>query len=334
MPHNKILKNLADKQYKPIYLLSGEEAYYIDKISDFIAENVLDEGEKAFNHHILYGKDIDVDYLLGTAKQFPMMSEYLVVIVKEAQNLKGIEKLASYAENPLTSTILVLCHKHKKINKRTKEAKALVAAAKKQGEFLETEKVREWKITDWILNYVTVKGYVINPQTAQLVGNFLGNDLSKITNEIDKLIINIGERKNITADDIEKNIGISKDFNVFELQKALGTKDVLKANQIIKYFEANPKSNPLVMSISAIFNQFSKVLQYHMLPNKGQAASVLKVPPFFVKDYEVAARNYPQAKVHKIISDLHTFDMKSKGVNQGSATHGELLKELVYKVLH
>ena len=242
MPHNKILKDLKAKSYKPIYILSGEEAYYIDKISDFIAHNVLDEGEQAFNQHILYGKDIDIDYLLGTAKQFPMMSEHLVVIVKEAQNLKGIEKLASYAENPLASTLLVLCHKHKKINKQKKESKALVAAVKKNGVFLETEKVKDWKIADWITSYTTQKGYVINPQTAQIVGNFLGNDLSKITNEIDKLIINIGDRKNITADDIERNIGISKDFNVFELQKALATRNILKANQIINYFEASDSS--------------------------------------------------------------------------------------------
>jgi len=312
--------------------LSGEEAFFIDEISDYIEANVLNEGEKEFNQTILYGKETDVPTIVSVAKRFPMMSDHQVVIVKEAQELKNIEDLASYVKQPLNSTLLVLCYKYKKFDKRKTIAKTIAKA----GVFFESAKLYENKIPEWINNQLKLKGYTIRPKAAQMLTEFLGTDLSKISNEIGKLEINLPKGTEITDIIIEENIGISKDYNVFELQKALGSKDVFKANQIVTYFAANQKDNPIPKVVGVLNNFFSKLLVYHATPDKSPSniARALSIVPFFVTDYQKAAQKYPFQKLAQIISLLREYDLKSKGVNNSSTTDGELMKELVFKILN
>jgi len=310
----------------------GEEPYYIDEISDYIEENVLTETEKELNQIVIYGRETDVPTIISYAKRFPMMANYQVVIIKEAQNIDKIEDIEKYIENPLKSTILVFCYKYKKIDKRLKFTKNIV----KNGVLFESKKLYDNKIPAWITNHLKQKKYSISPPATALLSEYLGTDLNKIANELTKLIINLPEQSEITTKHIEQNIGISKDFNIFELQKALGKKDVFKANQIINYFAANPRDNPLVRNIIVIFNFFSKVLIYHKLKDKSQknAAAALSIHPFFVNDFQVAAKNYNIQKVISIFSLLREYDLKSKGVGNISTSESELLKELTYKILH
>lgn len=333
MDFNQIINDLRNKVYHPVYFLMGDEPYFIDVISDYIEEHVLDANEKEFNQTILYGKDVDVLTLISEAKRYPMMANHQVLIVKEAQNLKDIETLASYLENPLKSTILVICYKYKTLDKR----KSFSKTVDKKGVVLESKKLYDNKIPDWINDYIKDKNYIIGPKASLLLTEFLGNNLSKITNELNKLMLNIPEKSEITTAHIEQYIGISKDYNNFELQDALARKDILKANKIISYFDKNPKENPLIVTITALFSYFSKVLSLHYAPNKSnskEVASLLGIHPFFVKDYELAGRNYNIRKTVEIISLLREYDLKSKGYDNTSASGGELLKELVYKILH
>jgi DNA polymerase-3 subunit delta len=279
-----ILLDLKNRIYSPVYFLYGEESYFIDVISETIEENVLSEIEKEFNQTIIYGKDIDIPTLVSYARRFPMMSNYQVILVKEAQDLDKIEELESYILNPMESTLLVLCYKYEKIDRR----KSLFKNIEKKGILFESARIYDNKIPDWIAEYVKKQNYSISAKACFLLAEFLGNDISKIVNEISKLVINIPEKQEITEDYVEKNIGISKDYNVFELQKALGKKDVLKANQIINYFAANPRENPLVKVIPLLFSYFSKVLVYHHLEDKSRnnVAAALSINPFFVMDYQ------------------------------------------------
>lgn len=329
-----ILKDIKNRKFKPIYLLHGEEGYYIDLIARALEDTVLSEGERGFNMSIFYGKDSDPVNVLNAAKRFPMMSDYQVIIVKEAQDLK-FDKIAdafqAYCEKPLQSTILILCHKHGKFDKRKKVYKVI----EKTGVVFESTTIYENKVPAWIDDFVKTRGYHINPKASQLLAEYLGNDLSKIANEVEKLMLNINQGQEIGTKEIQDNIGISKEYNVFELQNALGRRDVLKVNQIINYFEANPKSNPIVLVMGNLYTYFSKILKYHYLQDKSEAARVLGVNPYFVKDYELAARNYSWTKVFDIISILREYDVKSKGVGStGNTTDGELMKELVWKILH
>jgi len=332
----QIISDLKKKIYYPVYLLTGEESYYIDRISDFIENNVLTEEEKEFNQSIIYGRDVDVPTIISYAKRFPMMSNYQVVIVKEAQDLDKpkpkMEELVSYVENPLSSTILVLNYKYKKVDKRKKFAKLIA----KKGVFFESKKLYDNQVQSWITNYIQNKNLKITPKASALLAEYLGTDLGKIANEVGKLTINLKEGEEINDILIEKNIGISKDYNIFELQKALAQRDIVKANRIANYFAANPKDNPIVKTIIILYNYFSSILLYHRLKDKSRnnVAAKLGINPFFVKDYEIAARNYNIAKVVKIISYLREYDLKSKGVDNISATDGELLKELLFKILH
>lgn len=332
MKFNEILANLSKKVYQPVYFLMGDETYFIDEICDYIANHVLDESEKEFNQTILYGKDTDVATIISEAKRFPLMGEHSVVIVKEAQHIRKIEDLEVYLEQPQPSTILVICYKYKTLDKRKKFTKELA----KKTVLFESKKLYDNQIPDWIQNYLSKHNYSIHPKAAFLLSEYLGADLGKITNELDKLMLIIEKGQKITSDIIEHNIGISKDFNNFELNNALGKRDVLKSNLITKHFAANPKDNPLVVTIGVLFGFFQKTLLYHTLKDKSKnnVASTLKVNPFFVKDYELAARNYPKGKLVKIISYLREYDLKSKGVNNNSVSEGELLKELIYKILH
>jgi DNA polymerase III subunit delta len=343
MDYNSIMSDLKKKVYRPVYFLMGDEPYFIDMISDFIEQNILDESEKEFNQTVLYGRDVTAADVIGAAKRFPMMSEHQVVIVKEAQDLKDLIKKEKedkkdkqksgfelYLENPLPSTILVFCYKYKSIDKRTAVAKLI----DKHAVLFESKKLYDNQVADWINNYLKVKGYTINQRAAVLLGEYLGTGLSKITNELDKLIINLAPGSEINSEHIQTNIGISKDYNVFELQTSLGKKEVLKANRIINYFAANPKDNPMVVTVSSLYGYFCKILTYHFVADKKTAASALGVHPFFLKDYEIAAKNYSVGKLKSIFSYLREYDLKSKGVDNGLATEAELLKEMVFKILH
>ena len=318
---------------KPIYFLMGDEAYYIDKISGFIENNVLDEAEKGFNQMVLYGRDVSVDDIVSNAKRYPMMAERQVVIVKEAQDLsRTIEKLAQYAENPQPTTVLVVNYKYKKLDKR----KALYKAISKNGGLVfESKKLYENQVPDWIRRVLKGQGYDISPKAAQMLVEFLGTDLSKVNNELNKLKIVLPKGTQITPEHIEENIGISKDYNNFELRKAVGERNVVKAHKIARYFADNPKDNPMVVTVSLLFSFFSQLLHLHGMHDKNprSVASALKVNPYFVNEYLTAARNYPMKKVSSVIGLLREFDVKSKGVGSNAVPQGDLLKELLVRIL-
>ena len=332
MTHEQILSELKSKKYQAVYFLAGEETFYIDLISNYIEKNILDESEKSFNQTILYGRDVEVSTLISAAKQFPMMAENTVIIVKEAQDLKKIEEVKSYVEQPLNSTILVFCYRGKKLDKR----KGLYKSLQKQSVYFESNKLYENKIPEWIKGYLSSKNYSIGTKASALLTEFLGNDLSKISGELDKLCIILKEGATIDEAIIEENIGISKDYNNFELQNAIMYKDVMKANRIAKYFEANPKNNPMVVTLSVLYNLFSKLLILHGLKasNPQAVARSLGVNPYFVKDYQKAAQFYKLKKSVQVLSLLREADVKSKGYNNPSTSDAGLLKELLYKILH
>ena len=329
----QIVADIKKGQIKPIYFLMGEEPYYIDAISDYIEDNILAEEEKGFNQMVLYGRDVAIDDIVSNAKRYPMMAERQVVIVKEAQDLsRTIENLAGYASNPQPTTVLVVNYKYKKIDKR----KALYKAIKKQGSVVfESKKLYENQVADWIRRVLSGQNYTISPKASQMLVEFLGTDLSKINNELQKLKIILPEGTQITPDHIEENIGISKDYNNFELRKAIGERNSVKAFKIVDYFANNPKDNPMVVTVSLLFNFFSQLLHFHGLNDKNprNVASALKINPYFVNEYIVAARNFPMRKVSAVVSTLREFDVKSKGVNSNAVPQGDLLKELLVKIL-
>ena len=332
MTFEEIISNLKNKIYHPIYFLMGEEAYFIDKISDYITEHVLTEAEKGFNQTILYGKDLDPHLIISHARRFPMMANHQVIIVREAQNIKKIEELEAYVKNPLNSTILVINYKYKTLDKRKTFTKLLG----QKGLLFESKKIYDNQLPTWIGSYLKTQNYTIAPQASAMLAEYLGTDLSKVANELDKLIISLPAGTQITPDHIERNIGISKEFNIFELQNALGERDLLRANRIINYFGANPSGNPVPVVISSLFSYFSKILNYHFLEDKSQnnVASVLQVHPFFVKAYVTAAKNYSIRKLVEIIAILREYDMKSKGFGNVSATSTDLQREMIYRILH
>ena len=331
--YEEIISDLRKRIFKPVYFLAGEEPYYIDLITGYIEEHVLEETEKSFNQAVYYGEDTTVTSIIETARRFPMMSTHQVIIVKEAQSLKKIEDLIVYIERPLLSTILVINYKYKVLDKRIKLYKALES----QGLYFESAKLRDYQVPAWIERYLMTKGIKTDPSASAMLTEYLGTDLHKIVNELDKLLITLPAGKPvITAQLIEKNIGISKDYNNFELQKAVGEKNILKAGMIVNHFASNPKDNPITLSIASLFSYFTKLLTYHYLTDKSKnnVAAVLKVNPFFVKDYEVSASKYNVTKTIQVISLLRTYDMKSKGFGDLSSEPGDLLKELVFKILH
>ncbi len=333
MEFGAILQNLKKGIYHPIYLLQGEEPYYIDEISNYIEKNVLTGAERGFNQTVFYGKDSDAMTIAESSMRFPMMANKQVIIVKEAQTLNKIEILASYAEKPLASTILVLNYKYKKLDSRTRLAKFI----KKNGVIFTADKIRDYKLPDWINVYLAQRNFSITPQAAQILTSYLGTNLSKVANELNKLVIAVKDTNKITPEHIEKNIGLSKDFNIFELQNALGEKNIFKANQIIQYFGSNEKLNPIQKTTSSLYSYFSKIFKYHFLKDKSDrsAASQLGVHPYFVKDYVSAARKYSPTKLYEIIGILREYDMKSKGFGVSTMVNAaELQKEMIYKILH
>jgi DNA polymerase III subunit delta len=333
-----VLKDLKSNKYSPVYFLQGEEPFYIDQIADFIEKKCLNESEKSFNQTILYGKDVNMNTILLNAKRFPMMSERQVVIVKEAQEISDLGKesgdtqLNSYIQNPLPSTVLVFCYKYKTLDAR----KTITKNLDKFSILVTSKKMYDNQLPEWVNGYISSQGFKINPKASLMLAEFVGNNLSRLSNEIDKLLINLQKGAEVNEDMIEKYVGISKEFNVFELQQALIKRDVYKANLIVNYFEANPKNNPIIPVIVVLFNFFSKLLVVHGSDNKTDShlAKVLGVNPYFVKDYIFGAKTYPPSKVMNIIHYLRQADLASKGVDNVSTTEGQILKELVYKIMH
>lgn len=329
----KIVNDIKAGNIKPIYFLMGEEPYYIDRLSDYIEKNILTEEEKGFNQTVLYGRDVSVDDIVSAAKRYPMMAERQVIIVKEAQDLaKTIDKFESYASDPMPSTVLVLCYKYKTLDKRKKVTKLF----EKSGLVFESKKLYENQVGQWINRVLQTKKYSIEPKASAMLVEFLGTNLEKINNELEKLQIILPAGSTISAHDIEENIGFSKDFNIFELRKAIGEKNQLKSYKIAQYFSENPKDHPLVMTTGMLFSFFVQLLQYHGLKDKNpkNVAAVLKVNPFFLKDYDVALRNYPMKKVSKIVTLLRETDVKSKGVGSNSLPQHELLKEMLVGIFN
>ncbi len=329
----KIVNDIKAGNIKPIYFLMGEEPYYIDKLTEYIEKNILQEHEKDFNQTILYGRDVSIEDIVSAAKRFPMMAEKQVIIVKEAQDLvKTIDQIDKYAENPMPTTILVFCYKYKTLDKRKKVLKTLA----KNGLVFESKKMYDNQVGTWINRILKPKGYEIEPKANAMLVEFLGNDLSKINNELEKLQLILPKGSTITAKSIEENIGFSKDFNVFELRKALGNKEQLKSYKIVQYFADNPKDNNIVMVVGLVFSFFVQVLKYHGLKDKNpnNVAKVLGVSPFFLKDYDIALKNFPMKKVSQIVNLLRDIDVKSKGVG----THGlpiiDLYKEMLIKIFN
>lgn len=331
---DEILKELRAKQYKPVYYLMGEEPYYIDIIADYITDNVLSETEKEFNQRVVYGSDVDIATVINAAKRYPMMAEHQVVIVKEAQTIRNMEELSFYLQKPLNSTILVICHKHGVLDRRKK----LAAEIEKIGVLFESKKIKDAQLPAFITSYMKRKGIDVEPKSAAMLAEFVGTDLSRLVGELEKLIITLPQgQKRITPEQIEKNIGISKDFNNFELRSALIEKDVYKANQIVKYFEENPKTNPLQMTLSLLFNFFSNLMLAYYAPEKSEQGIATQLglrTTWQSRDYMAAMRKYSGVKVMQIIGDIRFCDAKSKGVGNSSLSDGDILRELVFKILH
>ena len=332
--YEEIVRNLKNEVYSPIYFLMGEEDYYIDRISDYLVNHALTETEKEFNLTVLYGADTDIATVINAAKRYPMMSKYQVVVVKEAQHLRNIEELTYYLQKPLASTILVFCYKHGALDRRKK----ITAEIEKAGVLFESKKLKEAQLPGFISSYLKRKQVEIEPKASEMMAEFVGADLNRMAGELEKLIITLpAGQKRITPELIERNIGISKDYNNFELRNALIAKDVLKANQIVKYFEENPKNNPLQMTLAVLFNFFANLMLAYYAPEKtdqGIAAQLGLRSPWQSKDYMIAMQKYSGVKVMQIIGAIRECDAKSKGIGNPSTPDGELLRSLVYMILH
>jgi DNA polymerase-3 subunit delta len=329
---DQIITNIRNKVYSPLYFLMGEEPYFIDTISDFLEETVLEPMYREFNLIVVYGRDVDVSAIINQARSYPMTGNYQLFIVKEAQDVKDIEKLEPLLTSIPKSTILVINYKYKKLDKR----KTFTKLVEKQGVLFESKKLYDNNIPDWIIKFLQQRNYAIEPKACQMLADYLGTDLHKVRNELEKLMINLPVKSRITEDDVERNTGISKDFNIFELQKALGFRDIFKANQIINYFGANSKDNPIQMVVVLLYSYFLKILKIHYAPDKSKngIAGLIGVNPFLVDDYLKASQNYNIAKLVEIIALLREFDLKGKGLGSQNIDDGELYKEMVFRILH
>ncbi|MHC1706215.1 MAG: DNA polymerase III subunit delta [Bacteroidales bacterium] len=332
MTIQKVLEDIRNRVFSPVYFLTGEEPFFIDQISEAIADTVLDDSEKEFNQSVIYGNDVTVSAILDMARRFPMFAPYQVIIIKEAQDLREIENIGPYVDKPVPTTILVFCYKYKKLDKR----KGFVKALQNKAVFFEAKKLYDNQVADWVVAFTKSKGYHLEPKAAMVLTEQIGADISRMATEIQKLMINIPPGSSITVDHIERFIGISKEFNVFELQKAIGDRNVFKANHIAFYMAANPKENPIQKLVPILYSFFVKVLLYHHLPDKKGAsvASALGISPYFVTDYQRAAQTYSAPKIESIISVLREYDLRSKGVNNDSTDNNELIREMLYKILH
>lgn len=332
--YEEIARNLKNHIYSPVYFLMGEEDYYIDRISEYILDTVLTDSEKEFNQTVMYGADVDIAAVINAAKRYPMMSKYQVLVVREAQNLKNLEELGFYLQKPMESTILVFCYKHGSLDRRKK----IAAEIEKVGVLFESKKLKEAQVPGFVASYLKRRKVEIEPKASEMMVEFVGADLNRMAGELEKLIITLptGVRR-ITPEQIERNIGISKDYNNFELRSALIVKDVLKANKIVKYFNDNPKSNPIQLTLAILFGFFSNLMLAYYAPEKseqGIAAQLGLRGTWQAREYLTAMRMYKGTKVMHIISAIRTCDAKTKGIGNSSFTDGELLKELIYEILH
>ena len=332
MDANLIVKDIQSKKFASLYFLHGEESYYIDQISDAIQTTALQEHEKDFNQTILYGKDADLLSLQSELKSYPMMAERRLVILKEAQDFKQLEALESYVQAPTPTTVFVVCYKNKTFDARKKILKGFA----KNGIIFKSDKIRDYQLPDWIAKYVRSQGMQINGKATMLLSEFLGADLSRITNEIEKLRIVLGANTSITEQHIEQHIGISKDFNIYELVNAVGQKQVNKAFRIVQYFQYNPKAGELVVIIPALFKLFSQLMRVHFTPNKSREsiASSLGVHPFVAGELIATRQHYDPKKIAAIIALLHTYDLKAKGMGNSQMSNAELLKEMVFQIMY
>jgi len=328
---NTIISDWKKGTYKPIYWLEGEEEYFIDKVMKYAESNILKESETGFNLSVFYGKDADWAAVINACRRYPMFAERQVVLLKEAQQMRDIEKLEAYIENPLTSTIFVVSYKEKKVDGRTRLAKLL----KEKGVVLTTKKLYDNQLPEWTEELVDSKELNISQKALMLLVDHIGNDLSRIENEIDKIAINLGKRKGITETDVEQYVGVSKDFNVFELQAALATKNLSKAIQIIQYFEANPKAAPIQLILPSLYTFFSKAFMIYGLNTRDEKtiAASLGINPFFIKDYLRTITLYSYADIEKLLLLLSDYNLKSIGINNPGATDASLLKEMVVKMI-
>ncbi len=334
----KILTALKAGKYAPVYVLQGEETYYIDLIADYIETSVLSESEKGFNQVVVYGKDAPVSLILTHAKRYPMMAERQVVIVREAQEIPDLQKemgaklLLDYVSNPTPSTILVLCHKHKSLDKRRELGKkidklTLSAVFKKP---------YENQLPDFIMEYVKEKGYEVDDGAVRVLCEYVGNDLKRLTNELDKVMIALPTGDKLTADKVMAHVGISREYNIFELQKALIRRDPLQANKIVNYFESNTKKNPLIPAVAFLYSFYSKLLVASTASDKSDRSlvSLLKISPYAARDYNSALQNYSTSQLVNCIQSISEADLKIKGVNTTAVGEGQILRELVYKLIH
>lgn len=335
MSAEKIITDLKKKNFKPIYWLEGDEPFFIDEVMNFAEHHILSESEASFNLSIFYGKDADWASVLNACRRYPMMSDKQVVLLKEAQQMRtdDLEKIESYFENPLISTIFVISYKDKKLDARKK----IVKNIKSKGELFTTKKIYDNQLPEWINSIVHNNGLTINPKAIAMLVENIGNDLSRIKNEIEKIIVNLGKRKSINEDDIELYIGVSKEYNVFELQDAIGKKNLSKALKIIQYFEKNPKAAPIQLILPSLYSFFSKVYSIFSAPSKNEKeiAIWLGINPYFIKDYLAAVNNYQLKGIEKILLLLHHYNLKSVGIGNNSSTTSDanLLKELVVKIM-
>ena len=331
MPTAKIIANWKKNVFDAVYWLEGEEPFYIDQVVDYAEKHLLAEAEQAFNMTIFYGKDADWAQVINACKRYPVFAEKQVVILKEAQHMGQIEKLLSYIENPLSSTIFIVAHKDKNVDGRSALAKAL----KTKAVVVSTKKMYDNKLPEWVMTWVTERGYQINAKAVQIIVDHIGNDLNRIQNELEKLIVNLGDRKKMTDDDIEKYIGISKEYNAFEFQDAVAQKNFSKAIKMIQYFESNNKAAPIQLILPTLYTFFSKLYAIYGLgtSDERRIASEVGIPPFLVKNYAAAARHYPYGKVEQILLTVQEYNLKVIGINDADNTDADLLKELVIKIM-
>ncbi|HEY8733754.1 MAG TPA: DNA polymerase III subunit delta [Puia sp.] len=331
MSAEKIIHDWKRKIFKPVYWLEGEEEYFINEVMDFAEHHLLAEEEKSFNLLVFYGKDADWASVINACRRYPMFAERQVVLLKEAQQMRDITKLEPYVQKPLGSTIFVVSYKDKKVDGRSKFAKLL----KENGELLSTKKMYENQLPEWVSDLLQTKGLTINQKALAILIDHIGNDLTRINSEIEKIQINLGSRKTIHEEDVEKYVGISKEYNAFELQSALARKDLSKALRIIQYFEANPKAGPMMLVLSSLYSFFSKVYMIFGIPGPDEktAAAALGVSPFFIKDYLLAAKNYGFAGTENTLLLLHQYNLKNLGIGSVNAEDASLMKELVVKLI-
>ena len=331
MSVEKIISDWKKKSFKPVYWLEGEEEYFIDKAVDFAEHHILNDSEASFNLSVFYGKDANWADVINACSRYPMFAERQVVLLKEAQQMRDIEKLESYIENPLNSTVFVVSYKEKKLDARKKFAKLV----KEKGVLISTKKMYDRELPQWTQELLQSKQLTITPKGLALLVDHIGNDLVRIENEIDKLSVNLGKRTTISEDDIEQYIGVSKDYNVFELQSALAAKDLARSILIIQYFEANPKAAPIQLVLPSLYSFFSKVFMVFGVgtADEKSVAAAIGVNPYFMKDYMQAAKLYTYPGVEKALLLLHTYNLKSVGVGSTGTEDASLLKEMIVKMI-